>query len=82
MSRSLIYLRRALFGVSCAIVFGFGATQAFGYPQLDTITCDVYNPDSGYKCTQFCQSRGLYGGGHCSLDGLCECLMPVGGWPV
>lgn len=32
MSRSFIYLRRALFGTSCAIVFGFGATQAFGAP--------------------------------------------------
>ncbi|HEU0076616.1 MAG TPA: hypothetical protein VFQ76_03140 [Longimicrobiaceae bacterium] len=84
MSRSFIYLRRAVFGVSCAIVFGFGATQASAGPQLDTIACDVYgDPTSeSYKCTQFCQSRGLYGGGHCAANGTCECLMPVGGWPV
>jgi hypothetical protein len=35
MSRSFINLRRALFGTSCAIVFGFGATQALaGAPQM------------------------------------------------
>jgi hypothetical protein len=32
MSGSFIHLRRALFGTSCVIVFGFGATQAFGAP--------------------------------------------------
>jgi hypothetical protein len=38
MSRSFIHLRRALFGLSCAIVFGFGATQAFASPD------QVYGP--------------------------------------
>ena len=32
MSRSFIYLRRALFGTSCAVVFGFGASQALATP--------------------------------------------------
>ena len=32
MGRSLIHLRRALFGTSCVIVFGFGATQALASP--------------------------------------------------
>ncbi len=38
MSRSFIHLRRALFGVSCAIVFGFGATQALAEPQGNTVS--------------------------------------------
>ena len=32
MSRSFIHLRWALLGVSYAVVFGFGATQAFTGP--------------------------------------------------
>jgi hypothetical protein len=53
MSRSFINLRRALFGVSCVIVFGFGATEAFatlrgpgpcqptGYPYIPTACRDL-----------------------------------------
>ncbi len=35
MSVSFAHLRRIVFGTSCAIVFGFGATQAFAEPNLD-----------------------------------------------
>jgi hypothetical protein len=45
MSRSFIRLRRALFAVSCAVVFGFGATQAFAEPQTASarqIRCAIY----------------------------------------
>jgi hypothetical protein len=34
MSRLFINLRRVLFGVSCTIVFGFGATEAFARPEV------------------------------------------------
>lgn len=79
MSRSLRYLRQAMFGVSFAMVFGFGANEALAGPELDTIACDVYGDPYAewWKCEQFCRSRGLYGGGHCALNGTCQCAMPV-----
>jgi hypothetical protein len=42
MNRSFIQLRRALFGASCAIVFGFGAAQALASPA----------PAAFYGCTE------------------------------
>jgi hypothetical protein len=33
MSRSSIHLRRALLGVSCAITFGFGASEVLARPR-------------------------------------------------
>lgn len=76
MSRSFIHLRRALFGVSCAIVFGFGATQAFAAPQETTRggTCTPYAPGANAYCHDWCLSQG-HPGGKCVLDGTCACLI-------
>lgn len=44
MSDSRIRLRRVLFGVSCAVVFGFGATHAAGASSEERVmacTCQV-----------------------------------------
>ncbi len=75
MSRSFIYLRTGLSGVSCAIVFGFGATQAFAGPQItegDGIC--IPSPGGNAFCHQWCVDRG-YPGGKCVLDGTCACLI-------
>ena len=49
MSRSLIHLRWALLGVTCAVVFGFGATQAFTAPTTSPAVrgpfCPTDTPD-------------------------------------
>ncbi len=71
MRRSFIYLRRGLVGVSCAIVFGFGATQAFGGPKQGPVT---YCPDMGidrpyHSCGSFCPGRQ----GYCAAGGVCVC---------
>ncbi len=68
MSRSFIYLRRALCGTSCAIVFGFGATQAFAEPQTGParqIRCEIYETR--------CPCNGSY---YCVPWGA-ECLNPA-----
>ncbi len=77
MSRSLIHLRRVLFGTSCAIVFGFGSTQALASPMR------AASPSEGY-CTEaaarLCQQRCVYQGansGYCYKIGelsRCECV--------
>lgn len=69
MSRSFINLRRALFGTSCAIVFGFGATQALSWP-LPPGGLDADNCTEWY-CDEYCLQN--YGeGGSCSRTG-CLC---------
>lgn len=46
MTRSFIRLRRALFGTCCAIVFGFGASQAAAGPtRALTGACEI----TGYE---------------------------------
>ena len=64
MSRSFIYLRRALFGASCTIVFGFGATQAMANPDLARegrcmLTGYAYMPPVGVCPEDYC------GNGYC-----------------
>jgi hypothetical protein len=69
MSRSLSSLRRILFGTSCAVVFGFGASRALASPAtvppppVCTVEMEVY-------CNELC-------GGHCvrrpDFYG-CECV--------
>ena len=68
MSRSLSNLRRVLFGVSCAIVFGFGATQALAGPPGPGGLWPP-NPYNGScmlidECSDYC---GWYG-----ADGYCD----------
>jgi hypothetical protein len=58
MSRSLTHLRRALFVVSCAIVFGFGATEAVGSPGFVQYgSCDLtgyaYIPSACPECSSY-----------------------------
>jgi hypothetical protein len=75
MSRSFIRLRRALFGVSCTVVFGFGATQAFGSgsrpapaPRLCPQSQDpapYYSERCAYGCAE--------GIGYCDVDFICKC---------
>jgi hypothetical protein len=75
MSRSFVYLRRALFGVSCAVVFGFGASQALAAPRqaLTDGTCVKGDPGAIAYCRSYCQSQG-YRDGTCTRIGFCGCL--------
>jgi hypothetical protein len=71
MSRSFIYLRRALFGTSCAIVFGFGASQALASPGSSRIgRCTPMGYD--YP-TPACGSGCPGNVGYCSEGGICRC---------
>lgn len=75
MSRSFIQLRRALFGTSCIVVFGFGATQAFGGPSRPLAgprLCPNADPPSPYyseRCAYGC-AEGI---GYCDVDFTCKC---------
>jgi hypothetical protein len=61
MSRSFIKLRRVVFGVSCAVVFGFGATQAAASPERAGPAPKECHWEVGMYCQQNCASQGLYG---------------------
>ena len=81
MSRSLINLRRALLGVSCVVVFGFGATQAFADtdPGVDIGFCPN-PPPPGFprlpyyrdECNNECRNYG-FDYGNCTVDDRCMC---------
>jgi hypothetical protein len=79
MSRSLSYLRRALFGVSCAVVFGFGATQALATPAQASMR-NVCNPDLEAECDRRCKLEGEAQQGYCigtwGPYWSCECYVP------
>lgn len=63
MSRSFIYLRRTLFGVSCAVVFGFGATQALAAPQhAGPEMCSFSGTYLDPACWSHCTERGFHAG--------------------
>jgi hypothetical protein len=73
MSRSCIYLRRVLFGVSCAVVFGFGATQAFAMPDPPPSGSCVAGGHP-YIPVNECPECGEPGSGYCdgsSTDCVC-----------
>lgn len=78
MSRSFIYLRRALFGTSCVIVFGLGANQALAVPQQGTGygECLYGDPGADAYCTSFCRAEKLGYYGVCAQfqGGRCGCL--------
>lgn len=77
MSRSFIYLRRALFGVSCAVVFGFGVTQAFAAPETaasgGSCPWSANGPYFYEPCENFCRSEGGAEWGYCE-NGMCVCV--------
>lgn len=73
MSRSFIYLRRLLFGTSCTIVFGFGATQALATPQ-QTAAWACYPAGPNEECDYSCRAL-MYSWGYCNgLTMQCECV--------
>jgi hypothetical protein len=67
MSRSFINLRRVLFGVSCAVVFGFGGTQALAAPA--DAKRNACNEMLDAECDRRCKAEGEQNTGYC-----------VGGW--
>ena len=69
MSRSFIRLRRALFGTCCAVVFGFGATQALASPASAALfTC---SEEGQQACNDIC--RRTWGGpGYCNFEGTTD----------
>lgn len=71
MSRSLHHLRRAVFGVSCAVVFGFGVSEAVGSPQpAARASCPETGFDYAYwPCALGCDA----GRGYCDSLGRCQC---------
>jgi hypothetical protein len=65
MSRSFIYLRRALFATSCAIVFGFGATTAFAdvsLPPSGSGSCQLGYAYISWDCPECPEEGGLCDG--------------------
>lgn len=83
MRISFIHLRRFVFGTSCAVVFGFGATQALGSPTPATFsTC---SEEGQQQCNDIC--RRTWGGpGSCTGEWKgtggklmvdCECSISV-----
>jgi hypothetical protein len=76
MSRSFTNLRRTLFGVSCAIVFGFGTSEGFATlpdPVPPPVVCLMGAPEGHEYCDDYCWST--YGRpGFCSESrGGCDC---------
>lgn len=74
MSRSFNHTRRTLFGLSCIVVFGFGAAEAFGSagraapPRL----CPQSDPPAPYY-SESCAEGCAEGIGYCDVDYLCKC---------
>jgi len=57
MSRSFIHLRQILFGTSCVVVFGFGASQALAAPvQAANGGCFYYQQQ---ECSYYCSNYAL-----------------------
>jgi hypothetical protein len=75
MSRSFIHLRRALFGTSCAIVFGFGVTQALASPIQAARSLEFCTTSETAMCNDYCAAT--YGEGRCRKFGgrvQCSCV--------
>lgn len=71
MSRSFTCLRRALFGTSCVVVFGFGATEALG--SAARVEGDLCEP-RGYDYPEVACGAGCYNWiGYCDSAGACHC---------
>jgi hypothetical protein len=77
MSRSFTYLRRTLFGASCAVVFGFGATQALAAPlQARSEMCSLEGTYLDPACWSFCNQHG-FDAGECT-NNSCWCYLWTG----
>jgi hypothetical protein len=72
MTRSFINLRQALFGVSCTIIFGAGATQAFAGPDGPHY-CPIMEDQEYYLYWCDAQAQCEPGHGICTTDGTCRC---------
>lgn len=70
MSRSFIHIRRVLFGVSCTIVFGFGATHAFA--ERTSQYCEYGTPWADATCQADCTATGS-NFGWCEETSQCKC---------
>ena len=74
MRISLNRLRRILFGTSCAVVFGFGASQALASPaQAAFYGCTVWQD---MQCQNYC--AGLGAQGRCTNFGIYDCQCYFG----
>lgn len=78
MSISFVHLRRILFGTSCAIVFGFGASQALAAPVQAAKGggCFYYQVQ---ECNNYCSfNYGLQGRCTSSVDSYdCACYRAL-----
>lgn len=76
MSRSFIRLRRAMFGVSCTVIFGFGATDALAVTERDR-QAELYciQPMGGGTpyYTPYCDMGCSGGVAYCDAGGQCHC---------
>lgn len=69
MTRSAMYLRKALFASVTALALGFGAAQAFAAPAPAADEKALYC--SEFSCNYDCRRRG-YSGGFCGAIS-CSC---------
>jgi hypothetical protein len=80
MSISFVHLRRILFGTSCAIVLGFGGTQALASP-VQAAAVYACTPWEQAQCDSFCSGFGTGVKGRCTNIGFydcrCEDVAPV-----
>lgn len=77
MSISFVHLRRALFGTSCAVVFGFGASQALASPvRAAFYGCTQWQAQ---QCQDYCTSTyGSGSKGRCTNFGMLQCQCEFG----
>ncbi len=72
MSISFVHLRRILFGASCAIVFGFGATQALASPMQAAGSLEFCTASETAICNDYCAAT--FGEGRCrKFQGRVNC---------
>lgn len=76
MSRSFIHPRRALFGVSCAIVLGFGATEALANARREDPPpgCIPFVYEQHLMCDSWCREQTGVGGFCSRQTQACMCF--------
>lgn len=76
MSRSLSHLRRGIAGVTFAVAFGFGATQALAAPTaIPDGSCPLNAPHNYEPCAEYCLEVFGLVDGYCD-SGMCLCPNP------